>query len=123
MRKHLAAAIMLCAATALSAQTQPAVSAAAKTGIVSRTTKAMHYREQGGSVKIAFQGTNLLSGASGEAKIEGKKISLEVDAKFQGLEDATKFGLEYLTYVLWAVFPQGRAVNLGSLPWITARGM
>ena len=99
MRKHLAAAIVLCAA-ALSAQTQPALSAPAKTGIVSRTTKAMHYREQGGSVKIAFQGTNMMSAASGEAKIEGKKISLEIDAKFQGLEDATKFGLEYLTYVL-----------------------
>jgi outer membrane protein OmpA-like peptidoglycan-associated protein len=114
VRKHLAAAIMLCAA-ALSAQTQPALSAPAKTGIVSRTTKAMHYREQGGSVKIAFQGTNMMSAASGEAKIEGKKISLEIDAKFQGLEDATKFGLEYLTYVLWAVSPQGRAVNLGEL--------
>jgi outer membrane protein OmpA-like peptidoglycan-associated protein len=75
----------------------------------------MHYREQGGSVKIAFQGTNLMSGASGEAKIEGKKMSLEIDAKFQGLEDATKFGLEYLTYVLWAISPQGRAVNLGEL--------
>jgi len=108
VRKHLAATIILCAATALSAaQTQPA--------IVSRTTKAMHYREQGGSVKIAFQGTNLISGASGEAKVEGKKISLEIDARFQGLEDATKFGLEYLTYVLWAVSPQGRAVNLGEL--------
>jgi hypothetical protein len=83
--------------------------------MVSRTTKAMHYREQGGSVKIAFRGTNLMSGAFGEAKIEGKKISLEIDAKFQGLEDATKFGLEYLTYVLWAVSPQGRAVNLGEL--------
>jgi outer membrane protein OmpA-like peptidoglycan-associated protein len=75
----------------------------------------MHYREQGGSVKIALQGTNLMAGASGEAKIEGKKISLEIDAKFQGLEDATKFGLEYLAYVLWAVSPQGRAVNLGEL--------
>ena len=69
----------------------------------------------GGSVKIAFQGTKLISGASGEAKVEGKKISLEIDAKFQGLEDATKFRLEYLTYVLWAVSPQGRAVNLGEL--------
>jgi hypothetical protein len=115
VRKHLATTIVLCAATALgAAQTQPTVSAPAKTGIVSRTTKAMHYRE-GGSVKIAFQGTNLMSGASGEGKIEGKKISLEIDAKFQGLEDATKFGLEYLTYVLWAVSPQGRAVNLGEL--------
>src|SRR6266853_5400660 len=116
VRKHLAATLLLCAATASSAaQTQPAVLAPPKTGIVSRTTQAMHYRVQGGSVKVALRGTNLMAGASGEAKIEGKKISLEIDAKFQGLEDATKFGLEYLAYVLWAVSPQGRAVNLGEL--------
>jgi hypothetical protein len=115
VRQHLAATLLLCAATALSAaQTQPAVSAPPQTGIVSRTTQAMHYREQGGSVKIALRGTNLMAGASGEAKIEGKKVSLEIDAKFQGLEDATKFGLEYLAYVLWAVSPQGRAVNWGN---------
>ena len=65
--------------------------------------------------KIDFQGTSLLGRASGEAKVEGKKTNLAIDAKFQNLEDATKFGLEYLTYVLWAVSPEGRAVNLGEL--------
>jgi outer membrane protein OmpA-like peptidoglycan-associated protein len=94
------------------AQTQPA---AAKPTTVVRTTKALHYRPQGSSVKIAFQGTDAMSSATGEAKVEGKKTNIEIDAKFQGLEDATKFGLEYLTYVLWAVSPQGRAVNLGEL--------
>lgn len=56
-----------------------------------------------------------MQGASGEAKVEAKKTNIEVDAKFEGMEDATKFGLEYLTYVAWAVSPQGRAVNLGEL--------
>src|SRR5689334_7809848 len=76
--------------------------------------KAMHFR-QGSNVKVAFQATELMAGASGEARIEGKKASVTVDAKFQGLDDATKFGLEYLTYVLWAVSPQGRAESLGEL--------
>jgi outer membrane protein OmpA-like peptidoglycan-associated protein len=89
-------------------------SAAAKTAPVSRTTKAVHYR-QGGSVKSAFQATDLLAGASGEAKIEAKKTNVTIDAKFEGMEDATKFGLEYLTYVLWAISPEGRAVNLGEV--------
>jgi outer membrane protein OmpA-like peptidoglycan-associated protein len=75
----------------------------------------MHYRLQGGSAKVSFQGSDLLQRASGEAKVEGKKTNFEIDAKFQGIEDATKFGLEYLTYVLWAVSPQGRPVNLGEL--------
>jgi outer membrane protein OmpA-like peptidoglycan-associated protein len=53
--------------------------------------------------------------ASGEAKVESKSNRLEINAKFEGLEDATQFGLEYLTYVLWAVSPQGRAENLGEV--------
>ena len=87
----------------------------AKTTNVFHTTKAMHYRAQGGAVKVAFQSSSLMPTAAGEAKVEGKKTNIEIDAKFQGLEDSTKFGLEYLTYVLWAVSPQGRAVNLGEL--------
>jgi outer membrane protein OmpA-like peptidoglycan-associated protein len=124
------ATIILCAAT-LAAQTpqtpQPAPAtqtvqaaptanlAPAPTPTVTRTTKAVHYRLQGGNTKIDFQGTDLLQRASGEAKVEGKKTNFQIEVKFQGLEDATKFGLEYLTYVLWAVSPQGRPVNLGEV--------
>jgi outer membrane protein OmpA-like peptidoglycan-associated protein len=75
----------------------------------------MHYRLQGGSTKVEFRGTDVLQGASGEAKVEGKKTNFAIEAKFEGVEDATKFGLEYLTYVLWAVSPQGRPVNLGEV--------
>ena len=89
--------------------------APASASTVSRTTKAVHYRLQGGTTKVDFQGTDLLQRASGEAKVEGKKTNFEIDAKFQGLEDATKFGLEFLTYVAWAVSPEGRPVNLGEL--------
>jgi len=96
--------------------TTAALSAApAAASTVSRTTKAVHYRLQGGTTKVDFQGTDLSRRASGEAKVEGKKTNFEIDATFQGLEDATKFGLEYLTYVAWAVSPQGRPVNLGEL--------
>jgi len=97
------------AAQASSAPTPAPVAA------VSRTTKATHYRLQGGSAKIDFHGSDQMRNASGEAKVEGKKINFEIDAKFQGFEDATKFGLEYLTYVLWAISPEGRPVNLGEL--------
>ena len=87
----------------------------AASATVSRTIKAMHYRLQGGSTRIDFHGTDLLQRAAGEAKIEGKKTNFQIEAKFEGFEDATKFGLEYLTYVLWAVSPQGRPDNLGEL--------
>lgn len=89
--------------------------APAVTTAVSRTAKAMTYRRTGNAVKVPFSGTDLMSGATGEAKVENKGSRVEVEAKFEGMEDATKFGLEYLTYVLWAVSPQGRAVNLGEV--------
>lgn len=82
---------------------------------VTRSTQAIHYRLQGGTAKVDFRGTDLMQRASGEAKVEGKKTNFLIEVRFQNLEDATKFGLEYLTYVLWAVSPQGRPVNLGEV--------
>jgi outer membrane protein OmpA-like peptidoglycan-associated protein len=110
--KNLSLAIVLVAAIASAQTAQPAPTAAAT---VTRTTQAVHYRLQGGTTKVDFQGTDLLQRASGEARVEGKKTNFQIEVKFQGLEDATKFGLEYLTYVLWAVSPQGRPVNLGEV--------
>jgi outer membrane protein OmpA-like peptidoglycan-associated protein len=92
-----------------------AVPAPDSSSTVTRTTKAAHYRLQGGVSRVDFHGTELLQGASGEVKVEGKKTNFQIEAKFSNLEDATKFGLEYLTYVLWAVSPQGRPVNLGEV--------
>jgi outer membrane protein OmpA-like peptidoglycan-associated protein len=103
------------AAPAAAAAPATTAAAASDSAAVSRVTKAVHYRLQGGSAKVDFQGTDLLQRASGEARIEGKKTNFQIEAKFQNLEDATKFGLEYLTYVLWAVSPQGRPVNLGEV--------
>jgi outer membrane protein OmpA-like peptidoglycan-associated protein len=118
--KKLCLAIVFSAAAALaSAQTQaPSPSSQTTTmpaPTVTRTTKAMHYRLQGGSTRVDFHGSDLMQRATGEAKVEGKKTNFQIDARFEGFEDATKFGLEYLTYVLWAVSPQGRPVNLGEL--------
>jgi outer membrane protein OmpA-like peptidoglycan-associated protein len=115
--KPIALAALLFAAILSPAQTatSPGSQAGSSSPTVFRTIQAMHYRLQGGSTKIDFHGSDLLQRASGEAKVEGKKTNFEIDAKFQGIEDATKFGLEYLTYVLWAVSPQGRPVNLGEL--------
>ena len=82
---------------------------------VSRTAKAITYRRGMGAVKVYLRGTNLMTQSAGEARVENKGSRVEIEAEFLGMEDATKFGFEYLTYVLWAVSPQGRAVNLGEL--------
>ena len=81
---------------------------------VSRTAKAVTYR-RGGSRESFFRGTTLMLAGIGEAQVENKGNRVEIEVKFEGMEQATKFGFEYLTYVLWAVSTQGRAVNLGEV--------
>ena len=115
MKILLRIACVFCATSFAAAQISSAPApAASPANVVSRTVKAMHYRP-GSSVKIAFHATDLMPNATGEAKIEGKKASITIDAKFQNMEEATKFGLEYLTYVLWAISPEGRADSLGEV--------
>jgi hypothetical protein len=115
----LAGGLAVPASPALAQAPSAAAPAAAPTASlapsVSRTTKAVNYRRNGGGMKIDFQGTELMQGASGEAKVQNKGNRVEIEAKFMGLDEATKFGLEYLTYVLWAVSPEGRAINLGEV--------
>src|SRR6476469_11278378 len=113
MKQRLTFLLFLClAASSIAGMAQSTAPAATP---VHRTTKAVNYRLRGDAVKVDFHGTELMQNASGEAKVTGKKSSVEIDAKFEGLEDPTKFGLEYLSLVLWAISPEGRAVNLGEL--------
>jgi outer membrane protein OmpA-like peptidoglycan-associated protein len=83
--------------------------------VVGRTTKAVNYRHRGGSTTVDLKGTSLLPEASGKAKVNGKEGRLEVDASISRMSPATKFGGQFLTYVLWAVTPEGRSVNLGEI--------
>jgi outer membrane protein OmpA-like peptidoglycan-associated protein len=99
--------------TSVAAQSSAPITTTARS--VQHSTKAINYRRAGSNLKIVFNGTPLLQTASGEAEVKNKGNRVEISARFSNLEDATKFGLEYLTYVLWAVSPQGRAENLGEL--------
>jgi len=83
--------------------------------VLSRTTKAVNYRHRGGATIVDFKGTDLLPEASGKAKVNSKAGRLQINADFSHLPPATKFGAQYLTYVLWAITPEGRPVNLGEV--------
>ena len=83
--------------------------------VTERTAKAINYRHRGGATKIDFRGTELLPGARGEAKVESKQGYIEIEVEFDNLQPATKNGAEYLTYVLWAITPEGRTSNLGEI--------
>jgi outer membrane protein OmpA-like peptidoglycan-associated protein len=86
-----------------------------RVNVVSRTTRAVSYRHRSGSTKIDFQGTDLMPAAAGEAKVESKRGAMSIEAEFSGLDRPTSFGTEYLTYVLWAISPEGRPVNIGEV--------
>jgi outer membrane protein OmpA-like peptidoglycan-associated protein len=83
--------------------------------VVSRSVQAVNYKHRSGSSKLDFAGTDLMASGNGVAEVNSKRGSIEIDAEFGNLGKPTTFGNEYLTYVLWAISPEGRAVNLGEV--------
>ncbi len=83
--------------------------------VVSRSIQAVNYKHRGGATKLDFVGTDLMPEANGQAKVESKKGYIEIEVEFGNLQKPTTFGNEYLTYILWAISPEGRAVNLGEI--------
>ena len=80
-----------------------------------RTTKAINYRHLSQATKIDFRGTLLQPMARGQAKVESKRGAVRIQAQFEKMESARRYGPQFLTYVLWAISPEGRADNLGEL--------
>jgi outer membrane protein OmpA-like peptidoglycan-associated protein len=83
--------------------------------VYSRSTNAVNYRHRGGSTTVDFRGTELMPSVGGHAKVDGKAGRLAISAELTHLEPANSFGGQFLTYVLWAITPEGRAVNLGEI--------
>jgi outer membrane protein OmpA-like peptidoglycan-associated protein len=86
-----------------------------RVNVVSRNVQAVNYQHRSGATKIDFAGTDLMPGANGQAKVESKKGYIEIEVEFGNLQNPTIFGTEYLTYILWAISPEGRAINLGEV--------
>jgi outer membrane protein OmpA-like peptidoglycan-associated protein len=83
--------------------------------VISRSVQAVNYQHRSGSSKVDFAGTDLMPTANGVAEVNSKRGSIAIEAEFGDLQKPTTFGNEYLTYVLWAISPEGRAVNLGEV--------
>ncbi|MCB4791898.1 MAG: OmpA family protein [Elusimicrobia bacterium] len=113
MKKKLAVLFIFTAF--LMGQSQVQAAALSQVSVVQTAAKAINYRNLKGSVEIDFKGTVLLTDAKGTAYIKNRSGVMEIKAEFENLTSATQFGPIYLTYVLWAVSPDGRATNLGEL--------
>lgn len=83
--------------------------------VVARTVKAVNYRHLGDATKVDLRGTALMPEARGDAKVRSRRGRIEIDTEFENLQPAARYGPEYLTFVLWAVTPEGRANNLGEV--------
>ncbi len=83
--------------------------------VTSRTVEAVNYEHRGDATHVDFAGTSLMPSANGSAKVRSKRGTLEVEATFGELRSPSTFGGEYLTYVLWAISPDGHAINLGEV--------
>ena len=86
-----------------------------KIQVVARDIPAINYFHRSASTKIGFQGTALLPAAKGTAKVDAHAGRTSINLEVEGLSPANGFGNEYLTYVLWAITPEGRPVNLGEV--------
>jgi outer membrane protein OmpA-like peptidoglycan-associated protein len=86
-----------------------------RVNVSERTTRAVNYRHRGGSTTVDFKGTSLMPAIAGKAKVDGKEGRLAIDVELNHIDRPARLGPQYLTYVLWAVTPEGRAVNLGEI--------
>jgi len=83
--------------------------------VIERTVKAVDYQYRQLPTRVDFKGTVLLPQAKGQAAVESKRGRTEIEAKFERVEAPERFGHEYLTYVLWAITPDGHPKNLGEV--------
>lgn len=111
MRRPVIIALCFVAATATALCQQGTSSSQ----LVSRSTTAIGYPVGGGSTKVDLRSTSSIPQANGEAEVEAKQGVTNIEAKVKGLVPASKLGTELLTYVLWAVSPDGRTSNLGEI--------
>src|SRR5580698_6495190 len=83
--------------------------------VTSRSIRAVNYHNRQGTTHIDFRGTALMPEARGEASVTANTGATRISLKFDHLSNPAQFGPEYLTYVLWAITPEGRAERLGEV--------
>jgi outer membrane protein OmpA-like peptidoglycan-associated protein len=122
MKKATLVLIIACLflAGSASAQQQPASAQPPDQSIyhvtmVGKTVTSISYQHRSGSTMVDFRGTPLMPLAKGDAKVDSKQGSIVVSASFKDMQPAQMFGKEYLTYVLWAITPEGKPNNLGEV--------
>ena len=88
---------------------------APESNLTTKSVKAIGYTVGGGSTKVDLKGTELMPQATGEAKVEAKQGKTNIEVSVKNIEQPSKLGAEFLTFVLWVVTPDGRTGNTGEI--------
>jgi hypothetical protein len=113
----IALALFVVASAAATARSSPAQQnrSSFEVTMVARTITVINYEHRGGSTQIGFQGSPIMPNGKGSGKVESKQGRIQISADFQKLSPPQLFGPEYLTFVLWAITPEGKSNNLGEI--------
>jgi outer membrane protein OmpA-like peptidoglycan-associated protein len=104
--------ILLCASVAtFAAQSNQGIPSSDRTN---RSITAIGY-PVGKGTSVDLVGTDLMSQAGGEAKVQARAGATTVEAQVTNMAQPSTLGTEFLTYVLWAVSTEGRTNNLGEV--------
>jgi outer membrane protein OmpA-like peptidoglycan-associated protein len=110
MRFVIAASLIAIAPSAAFAQRVERSEAIASSDVLSQISM-FSYREDRKS-DLLFRGTPISALAEGTARVEYEDGNAQISAKVQDLPAPASLG-PYAVYVLWALTPDGRAVNQG----------
>lgn len=83
--------------------------------VTQRSLPAINYGHRAAPTRIDFRGTVLAPQSRGRANVEARPGAVMVRAKFEGLSSPEKYGPQSLTYVLWAISPEGQTERLGEI--------
>jgi outer membrane protein OmpA-like peptidoglycan-associated protein len=92
----------------------PGQSSSTLEGSVGKSIRAVSYQLNTSS-KVDLAPGDLSPQSSGEANIKAKQGVTNIEVEVARIPAPTKFGSEFLTYVLWVVSPEGRASNVGEI--------
>ena len=114
---HKKVTLLSCLVFCLSANTVAAQSEqrTPASNLVSKSVTAIGFPVGGGSIKVDLKGTELMPQASGRVKVEAKQGKTNIEVAVSNVEQPSKLGAEFLTYVIWIVTPDGRTGNSGEL--------
>jgi hypothetical protein len=83
--------------------------------VVERSAQVIDFSSRPGKTKLEFHGADLRPGAHGEIEVESRNGSVVIETEIKDLTPAAFFGGSTLTYVLWAITPEGRAMNISEV--------